>query len=233
MRLILILAAASGLSGCLMVPPEPAGPAPSQQVAAMFVSVARAVEPVAEAECRQHAPQLNCDFRIVVDRTDAGEANAHQFLSRAGRPILSFNYALINGVRNADELAFVMGHEAGHHIAGHLARQEVNARQGAQVLAQMASSNGASAEEIREARQLGAALGALQYSQEFELEADHLGAIISIRAGYNPVIGARYFLRLPGAGDGMLGTHPPNDARIEGVRRAAREFVAPQAGSGS
>lgn len=233
MRLFLILAAAFGLSGCLMVPPKQASPAPSPQVAAMFVSVARAIEPEAEAECRQYAPQLNCDFRIVVDRTDTGEANAYQFLSRAGRPILSFNYALINEVLNADELAFVMAHEAAHHIAGHLERQELNARQGAQVLAQMASTNGASADEIREARKLGAALGALQYSQEFELEADRLGTIIALGAGYDPVVGARYFLRLPSPEDEMLGTHPSNKARIDGVRRTAREYLALMADSGT
>ncbi len=237
MRLFLILAVAFGLAGCMEVPAGAERPAPeeaaqkapvkpSAQAARMFVEVAQAVEPAAEAQCRELAPGINCDFKIVIDNKDGGEANAHQFLTRGGRPILMFNFALINMVRNADELAFVMGHEAAHHVAGHLELQEYNARQGAAVLAEMASANGASTQEIREARELGATLGALQYSKEFELEADELGTIITLRAGYDPVIGARFFNRLPNPGDKMLGTHPPNSARVESVRRTARNYLA-------
>lgn len=233
MRFLLILAVALGISGCMEVPSEAEKPAPSEpapqkppvqpsrEAAERFVSVVRAVEPVAEAQCRELAPSNNCDFRIVVDNEDGGDANAHQYLTRGGRPVLSFNYALINTVRNADELAFVMGHEAAHHIAGHLALQEINARQGAAVLAQMASLNGANAREIRDARRLGAALGALRYSKEFELEADRLGTIIAMKAGYNALLGARFFQRLENPDDDMLGTHPPNVARIEMVRKTA------------
>ncbi|MBR9650995.1 M48 family metallopeptidase [Thalassovita aquimarina] len=236
MRLFLILAVAFGLSGCMEVPagaekPAPGEPAqekapvkPTRQAALMFVSVAKAIEPVAEAQCRELSPKTNCDFKIVIDDKDGGEANAHQFLTRSGRPILLFNYALINDARNADELAFVMGHEAAHHIAGHLAMQEINARQGAEVLAQMASVNGANSREIRDARKLGAALGALRYSKDFELEADELGTVISLRAGFNPVIGARFFGRIADPGDKMLGTHPPNSQRIALVRRTVRQY---------
>ncbi|WP_323786227.1 M48 family metalloprotease [Thalassovita sp.] len=236
MRRFLILLVALGLSGCM----EPSAPAdkpvptetaeaakvpqePSRKAAKMFVDVVAAVEPVAEALCHEQAPHLNCDFRFVVDEKDAEAANAHQFLSRKGQPILSFNYAMLNTVRNPEELAFVIGHEAGHHIAGHLARQEVSARHGASVMAELASVNGATRTEIKNARKLGAVLGMLQYSKEFELEADQIGTIISIRAGYDPLIGVRFFNRLPSPADEMLGTHPPNGKRIALVRQTARE----------
>lgn len=241
MRFLLVLAVASGVAGCTQPPAGTdgtayAGPAarqgpvpPTAEAAQMFVSVVRAVEPAAEALCRNSAPRSNCDFKIVIDDTDPDEANAHQFLTRGGRPVLSFNFALLNAVRNADELAFVMGHEAGHHIAGHLARQEVYAREGAAVMAQMATANGANASEISTARALGAALGALRYSKEFELEADRLGTIIALRAGYDPVLGALFFHRIDNPGDEMLGTHPPNADRISAVKRTAFELTAPAA----
>ncbi|QIZ82514.1 M48 family metalloprotease [Thalassovita gelatinovora] len=203
---------------------------PSRKAAKMFVDVVTAVEPVAETMCKEQAANLNCDFRIVVDVQDPEAANAHQFLSRRGQPILSVNFAMINTVRNSEEMAFVLGHEAGHHIAGHLARQEDSARQGAIVMAELASVNGATTTEIKNARKLGAVLGMLQYSKDFELEADRIGTIIAIKAGYNPVIGARFFSRLPSPGDEMLGTHPPNEKRIAIVRKTASDYLlAPDA----
>ena len=42
-------------------------------------------------------------------------------LQAQGRPVIFFTLGLIADARNSDELAFVLGHEAAHHIAGHLA----------------------------------------------------------------------------------------------------------------
>ena len=61
----------------------------------------------------------------------------------------------------------------------------------------------------------------LQNSKEFELEADALGTIITSRAGYQPVVGAQFFNRIPDPGNRFLGTHPPNSQRIATVERTA------------
>jgi len=53
------------------------------------------------------------------------------------------------------------------------------------------------------------------------LEADRLGTVITARAGFNPVRGAEFFNRIPDPGNRFLGTHPPNAARMEIVRRTA------------
>ncbi|MGR3838426.1 MAG: M48 family metalloprotease, partial [Cognatishimia sp.] len=50
------------------------------------------------------------------------------------------------------------------------------------------------------------------------LEADGLGAILTERAGYDAINGARFFTRLPDPGNRFLGTHPPNAQRIEVVQ---------------
>ena len=122
-------------------------------------------------------------------------------------------------MRNADELAFVMGHEASHHIAGHLARQRQHATAGAVLLGGLAALTGASSGAIQTATDLGAAVGARSYSKEFELEADALGTVITKRAGYDPVRGAEFFTQIPDPGDQFLGTHPPNAQRMETVRQ--------------
>lgn len=69
---------------------------------------------------------------------------------------------------------------------------------------------------------LGARLGNKAYSQTFELESDVVGTHIAHAAGYDPLLGARFFARPEAArsGSGRLsfwGTHPPDVRRIATV----------------
>jgi predicted Zn-dependent protease len=66
---------------------------------------------------------------------------------------------------------------------------------------------------------MGAGLAARRYSKEFELEADLIGTRIAFAAGYDPVLGAAFFDRLPDPGDRFLGTHPANASRKTLVQR--------------
>ncbi|SNR79484.1 M48 family metallopeptidase [Puniceibacterium sediminis] len=186
-----------------------------------FVQVVQTVEPVAERECRRIAPRINCNFQIEVDSRPDQLPNAFQTTSPNGRPIVVFNTALIESVENADELAFVMGHETAHHIMGHLERVQMNAAVGAVIFSGIAAMSGANGESVRTAEEYGAAVGARTFSKDFELEADRLGTIITMRAGFNAVRGAAFFTRLPDPGNRFLGTHPPNRQRIEMVRSTA------------
>ena len=148
--------------------------------------------------------------------------NAFQTIDRSGRPLLAFTLGLLAEVRNADEMAFVLAHEASHHIAGHLDRQDSNAAMGAAVFGRIASGMvDATPAAIREAQEIGAVMGARSYSKAFELEADALGTVIAARAGFDPVRGAAFFLRIPDPGNRVMGTHPANAERIDTVRRAA------------
>ncbi|SEM00862.1 Peptidase family M48 [Roseovarius azorensis] len=200
---------------------RPAPAMPTRDRVQQFITVVERVEPVAERECRARAPRLNCDFRIVVDDRPGQPANAYQTVDRSGQPILAFTLAMIASVRNPDELAFVMGHEAAHHIAGHIPRQQQNAATGAILLGGLAAMTGASQAAVDQAVEIGAGVGARSYSKNFELEADALGTVITHRAGYNPVKGAAFFSQIPDPGNRFLGTHPPNAQRLETVRRVA------------
>ncbi len=165
---------------------------------------------------------MSCDFLIVVDDRIGQPPNAFHTLGKNDEPLIAFNLALIATVRNADELAFVMGHEAAHHIAGHIERAKAGASVGASILSGLASAvSGGDADAIQAGQELGAAIGFRSFSKEFELEADALGTIIAHRAGYDPVKGAEFFTRLPDPGNRFLGSHPPNAARIETVQTVA------------
>ncbi|PIE14900.1 MAG: peptidase M48 [Rhodobacterales bacterium] len=214
------------LSGCMTLeqPPTPApvdaGPRVSKAVAARnFLTVLRRVEPVAEAECRARMEVRNCDFNIVVDERAGQPPNAYQTLDKAGRPVIAFTTALLAEARNQDELAFIMGHEAAHHIRGHIPKTQQGAVAGAVVGGLLAKALGAGSAAIEQAQKLGGAVGARGYSKKYELQADQLGTIIAVRAGYDPVRGAAFFTRIPDPGNQFLGSHPPNAERIETVKR--------------
>ena len=232
MRSFVLLGLLVGLAACEVVPVDPSGTAPTatQQSAGApsartnarsFVRVVSILEPVAERECRAQTTNVNCDFNIVVDDRPDQPANAYQTLDRQGRPIIAFTLALIADAQNEDELAFVLGHEAAHHILGHIGRQQQNAVAGAVIFAGLATLSGGDASAVESAQRLGAQVGARSYSKDFELEADSLGTIITKRAGYDPLRGAEFFTRIPDPGDKFLGTHPPNAARINTVRKTA------------
>ncbi|MDS9466140.1 M48 family metallopeptidase [Paracoccus sp. MBLB3053] len=212
------------------VPPAQIAPSPdipqgARASARTFISVINRMEPAVERECLQRRTQpINCDFQFVVDdRTDL-EPNAFQTLDGNGRPIIGFTLSLIGEARNADELAFVVGHEASHHILGHINRQSSASRVGAVILGGLASAYGGDSEAIENAQQLGAQFGARYYSKEWELEADYLGAIITMNAGFDPEHGAQFFARIPDPGDKILGTHPSRAARQAQVLRAVMDY---------
>jgi predicted Zn-dependent protease len=235
MRVLLSILTALSLSACASVTPQlgedtaqvqlldASLPSP-KRAADNFLAVVDRVEPIAERICRAEAPALTCDYQIVVDSRPTEPPNAFQTLDRAGRPIIAFTISLIADARNQDELAFILGHEAAHHIAGHLQKTQATAQRGALLAGALAAINGAEEAAIRAAQESGATVGARAFSKEFELEADAMGAVIAYRAGFDPLIGAKYFERIADPGNRFLGTHPPNADRIETVRRTVESL---------
>lgn len=239
-RLCAVFALAATLAGCV-----PAGPAPVQRLppqvplpeatggarlspsdaARNFVAVVDRVEPVAEAMCRARDRRIPCDFTIAIDDRPGQAPNAFQTVDERGRPILGFTLALIADARNADEIAFVLGHEASHHILGHIPAQQRSAMTGAILAGIIASAGGADTAAIEAAQQMGATVAARSYSKEYELAADALGTEIAVRAGFDAVRGAAFFDRLPDPGDRFLGSHPAAAQRKALVRRVQQELT--------
>lgn len=219
---VLLAACVQAPEGTSGLQPAPVEPPVSASVASKnFAEVVARVEPVAEQVCREKTGGANCDFRIVTDPDASAAPNAYQSLDKNGRPVITFTKSLIAEARNADELAFVMGHEAAHHIRGHIPKQQQTAVVGALILGGLVSMNGGDATMVDNATRIGASVGARAFSQEMELQADALGTQISYRAGYDPVRGAAFFNRIPDPGVTFLGSHPPNAARQAKVAEVA------------
>ncbi|QMU57984.1 MAG: M48 family metalloprotease [Boseongicola sp.] len=229
LRIPLIAVVLIGLAACevstVNVPSGPTAPLPtatrsgSPQSAADFRAVVRRVEPIAERSCRQMRPGLNCDFAIIIDPDDSLPPNAYQTLDKQGRPVIGFTRALFAEMRNRDELAFALSHEAAHHIEGHIPQTQTSATTGALLGAVLGSLAGFDASGVEAAQNIGGTIGARRFSKNFELEADSLGARIAMQAGYDPLRGVLYFQRSRDPGDQFLGTHPPNGDRIRIVQR--------------
>ena len=201
------------------------GRLPIQDAARNFAQVIARVEPIAESLCRSQPGLRNCDFQIWVDTDAELPPNAYQTLDQSGRPQIVFTLALIAEARNPDELAFVLGHETAHHIEGHLAETRQEATNAAIIGGLLASASGASDSAIERAQKIGAEIGALCFSKGHELEADRLGTLIAYQAGFDPVLGARFFARMPDPGDGFLGSHPGNAQRQAVVAQTYAEIA--------
>lgn len=185
-----------------------------------FVMAVRSMRPVLVETCLKLREDRNCDFVISVNLDPMSPPNAFQTVDEQGRPLLLFYITLIDDMKNADEIAFVIGHEGAHHILGHLEHQKKSAAGGATLFEVLAAALGGSAQSVGAASDIGAAAGARNYSKNYELEADRLGAQMTLSGGFDPVIGAAYFTRIPDPGNKFLGTHPPNRDRIFAVRTA-------------
>ncbi|MCT4333402.1 M48 family metalloprotease [Paracoccus sp. YLB-12] len=236
-----MLAGLLALSGCAPMPAQqtaeqaaertqsqsPYSAGSPQDAARTFVAVMRRMEPAVERECLQRRTQpINCDFQFVVDDRPDLEPNAFQTVDDNGRPIIGFTLSLIAATRNGDEIAFVVGHEASHHILNHLERKTGAATAGAVILGSIASVYGGDQSAIETAQRIGASVGSRYYSKEWELQADYLGAIIAVNAGFDPVLGSQFFLRIPDPGDHILGTHPSRASRLAQVNRAVADVAS-------
>lgn len=224
-----------------------ARPSPNQ-AARNFVQVASRIEPIAERFCEEQTsdvPNFNCDVQIVID-DQMPVRNAYQTYARDGTPIVAFTLPMVADARNQDEIAFVLGHEFGHHIAQHIQKGQQQATAGALILgALMVAAQAQSAgspyynqvqaqQDLQNVMELGYAAGQRAFSQEYELEADLIGTYIAEAAGYDAVRGARFFARPEPTRreDGALsfwGTHPPNEARLALVIETARALRTGQA----
>ncbi|MBU2958169.1 M48 family metalloprotease [Paracoccus sp. 1_MG-2023] len=212
--------------------PSPSAPhdGSPQGAARSFVQVMSRMEPAVERECiERRSRAINCDFAFVVDDRPGLEPNAYQTVDNNGRPIVGFTLSLIAQTRNPDEIAFVVGHEAAHHILDHLDRKSGAATAAAVVLGSIASAYGGDTAAVERAQSIGASVGARYYSKDWELEADYLGAIVTMNAGYNPITGAGLFSRIPDPGNHVLGTHPSRAQRIAQVQRAVSDVQAGRA----
>lgn len=147
------------------------------------------------------------------------------------------NSGLILACDSEDELAGVMAHEISHVIAHHAAREmtRMNYMQIGSVPLMIFTQGTWTGYGIYEATQLAVPLTFLQFSRQFEAEADYLGVQWMYKAGYDPQGMVSIFEKLnalekhkPGALSKAFSDHPATPDRINAVEEEIATILPAQ-----
>ena len=146
------------------------------------------------------------------------------------------NRGLITFLESEDELAAVIGHEIGHVLAKHGAKQKRTDLLGK--TAGIAATLLTGRTEMMELSNATTKAFLAGYGREMELQADQIGAELIAKAGYNPlaVINALHVLKdqslfakvvqgQPATYHGLFATHPQHDKRLHDIVTIASELM--------
>ena len=170
---------------------------------------------------------LNWEFTVF----ESDELNA--FVLPGGK--VGFYSGIMDIMSNDDQVAVVMGHEAGHVAARHAAErfsQSTLANIGLQATAIALEAN-----DVRASQEIAAVLGLglqfgvlLPYSRVHEHEADALGVRYMHRAGYNGIETINFWNKMISRNSGRsrppeyLSTHPAPENRMAQMRQQLRNL---------
>ena len=149
-----------------------------------------------------------------------------------------FFYVNSGLILNADEeaeLAGVMAHEIAHVAAHHAARELTRSNYVQMSMVPLIFIGGYAAYGIYEAAQIGIPLTFLQFSRDFEAQADFLGVQYMYRAGYDPQAFVTFFEKIqnlekhkPGAVSKAFASHPQTPDRIEHSQEEIAHLLPPK-----
>ena len=158
------------------------------------------------------------EFNLVEDKT------VNAWCLPGGKVV--FYTGIMPICKNTDGVASVMGHEVAHAFAKH--GQERMSTGQLQAIGGLAvaygTRNSKNAQMWNMAYGLGTQVGVmLPFSRNHETEADKLGLVFMIMAGYNGSEAAEVWVRMKAKSGGkapaeFMSTHPSNDSRIKVLR---------------
>ena len=158
------------------------------------------------------------EFNLVEDKT------VNAWCMPGGKVV--FYTGILPIAANEDGIAAIMGHEVAHAFAKHgQERMSTGTIQqglgvGMQGFTGMAIKDPTKAAIFNQAYGIGSQLGMLKFSRNHESEADRLGQIFMIMAGYNGEEASQVWVRMQENSGGeappeFMSTHPSNASRIK------------------
>lgn len=164
------------------------------------------------------ADSYKWEFNLVEDKT------INAWCLPGGKVV--FYTGIMPICKNTDGVAAVMGHEVAHAFAKH-GQERMSTGQLQQlggIAVALGTRNSKNAQLWNMAYGLGTQVGVmLPFSREHETEADKLGLVFMIMAGYNGEEAAEVWVRMSEragkkAPPEFLSTHPSNQSRIKTLR---------------
>ena len=145
------------------------------------------------------------------------------------------NSGLILTADDEAEMAGVMAHEIAHVAAHHAAREQTRMNYAQLGTIPLIFLGGYTGYGIYEAAQIGVPLTFLQFSRDFEGQADFLGVQYMYRAGYDPQAFVTIFEKLenlektkPNIFARAFSTHPQTPERIEATQKEIAAILPPR-----
>ena len=173
----------------------------------------------------------DCKVPFTIKVIDSDEINA---MALPG----GFFYVNSGLILNADEeaeLAGVMAHETAHVCAHHAAREMTRANYAQLGTIPLIFIGGWAGYGIYEAANLAIPLTFLEFSREFEAQADYLGLQYMYRAGYDPQAFVTFFEKIqdlqkhkPGAVARAFSDHPQTPDRIAHSQEEIAKILPPR-----
>jgi len=174
----------------------------------------------------------DCKVPFTIKVLDSDEINA--FALPGG--YFFVNSGLILAADDEAELAGVMSHETAH-VCAHHAMREMTRLNYAQIasIAPMIFIGGWTGYGIYEASSIAIPMTFLEFSREFEAQADYLGIQYMYRAGYDPQALITFFEKIedlqkhkPGAVARAFADHPQTPDRIQHSQEEIAKILPPR-----
>ena len=175
----------------------------------------------------------NSDAKIpfTVKVIDSDEVNA--FALPGG--FFFVNSGLILNADTEAEMAGVMAHEISHVIAHHAMREQTRMNYAQIGTIPLIMVGGGLGYGIYEAANIGIPLTFMQFSRDFEAQADFLGTQYLYRAGYDPQALVTFFEKIenlekrkPGLISKAFASHPETPDRIEHTQEEIATLLPPR-----
>lgn len=173
----------------------------------------------------------DCKVPFTIKVIDSDEINA---MALPGG-FFYVNSGLVLAADEEAELAGVMAHETAHVCAHHAAREMTRANYAQLGTIPLIFIGGWAGYGIYEAANLAIPLTFLEFSREFEAQADYLGLEYMYRAGYDPQAFVTFFEKIqdlekhkPGAVARAFSDHPQTPDRIAHSQEEIAKILPPR-----
>lgn len=174
-------------------------------------------------------PEEGCDYPVLLREDAAINAFADGNAAFITTGMMRFT-------ERDEELQFVIAHELSHNLAGHIRSRQANVVLGALLgaVAERLIGKATGVYAGGAGIALGANAGSRIYSQDFEREADYIGAYLLARAGIETTDVAAFWRRMAVENTGSienrhLSSHPSSPERFVALETALAEIAAKQA----
>ena len=191
----------------------------TQNIKEIGKNISKAVDAfMRQNEMADEADSYEWEFNLIEDET------VNAWCMPGGKVV--FYSGILPIAKNTDGIAAIMGHEVAHAFAKH-GQERMTSGLAAQ-LGGVAVAIGTSGEPEQQkeiwnvAYGVGSGLGMLKFSRLHEEEADKLGLVFMIMAGYEPEESIKLWERMKASKDSeppeFFSTHPSNYSRIKNLR---------------